>query len=258
MEAVAEGHGRAPKGCLDPLYAILYEEDPKKRKWLQNRATLELELHHHDDYQCRLRDMAPAHTIVEAYEKGFRGRKAVYTKFAKMHNVRKRGREIFIPGRINKLLCDAWGAEVVSGLESNLFYFCRMCKGKGNRQELCATCYNHELHQHEGKHYDEDVDSLHAHFMECMHVEDMEAYKSIDAAYSQAGSFGRRKQMQQMKIHRVIKRIFCDCCHTLILTQEDVGVLFYACNVCRDKHNRRFELCTECWDNFRRGDHGID
>lgn len=244
--------GSRMKRPKDPLYAVLFHDDPGKRLDVKNKATLELELHHSPDYSCRLRDMAPAHTIVEAYEAGFRGRKQVYAKFKKLHNEHNRGRAMMIPERINKLLCDSCGTEIVSGLQSNLFYFCRMCKGKGNRQELCFNCYNHELHQHEGKHYDEDLGSTHAHFMECRHVEDMEAYKSIDAAYNQGGTFGRGVKTTQK---RVIKRIFCDSCHVLILSSADVGVLYYACNNCRDTHKRRFELCSSCWDKFRRGDH---
>merc|ERR1712216_466010 len=147
-------------------------------------------LHHDDRFICRLVDMLKAERIRDAYEVGFRAMKRecvadTHPSFPDGYQPSEKVR-----GRVEDIVCDMCGEELAAIGFAGWFYFCRRCKQKGQRYELCAGCHACEVLQGKGKHAGAE---LHPHFLKCSH-RSLVRHESLDVAYPD-------------KLH--IHRVFC-------------------------------------------------
>lgn len=201
----------------------------------------------HDDlYVCRIKDIALARTLRDAYEVGFRARKLSRpTSIEEMEDD-----EDFTPRmhehspqrspdgleKVTRISCDVCGEEIdVSGMDasrSNPFYYCKRCKKHGARFELCEGCLEVEMAQGDGKHLDHEI---HPHFLRCQH----------------SGLEHRRLSSLIAEDLPEIRRVFCDYCGELA-GHCDTDDEVFTCPTCPKEHGVRFELCVPCVQELNR------
>lgn len=131
-------------------------------------------LGHDARYICKLEDMRLVRRLWDAYEVGFRGRKRaaptaeelIYGIFdprqVTMTTVKADKTALDKLGEFPNGWCDACGKEI----GDEYLWFCRRCKVRGNRFELCIECHAVEVLQAEGK---QSCRSPHSHLLHCEH-----------------------------------------------------------------------------------------
>jgi len=196
-------------------------------------------LGHETEYVCKLSDMALAGRLREAYEVGFKG----YKREKPTEVSLVFGEEEIRPKRVyvvEEVSCDTCGVQL-GDLTANAgprwFYYCRQCKRRGNRYELCLSCHALEVLQAEGKH---SGTKLHTHFLKCEH---RSLVKRRDLRNAYPGS-------------PHLKRAFCDYCGQLAAVGAHDGEV-YTCTRCPIENNLRFELCASCAHNLYERGRGI-
>mmetsp|Transcript_28947 Transcript_28947/g.82281 ORF Transcript_28947/g.82281 Transcript_28947/m.82281 type:complete len:360 (-) Transcript_28947:28-1107(-) len=137
-------------------------------------------LGHDSRYRCHLDDMRLVATLWDAYEVGFRGRKrARMTEDQVMYGVSSPralsiedagsgGLPIRTAGSFPQNWCDGCGTTLSDGESPGHLWYCRKCKARGSRFELCLECHAAEVLQSEGKHAS-GPGAPHPHLLRCEH-----------------------------------------------------------------------------------------
>eukprot|EP00401_Gymnodinium_catenatum_P006792 CAMPEP_0117483048 /NCGR_PEP_ID=MMETSP0784-20121206/13736_1 /TAXON_ID=39447 /ORGANISM="" /LENGTH=551 /DNA_ID=CAMNT_0005277567 /DNA_START=9 /DNA_END=1660 /DNA_ORIENTATION=- len=191
-------------------------------------------LDHDEGNVCLMADLCPAQKLHDAYSYGFRGRKLdrpteMHIRMYKAAPVRQRlVRDLEEDG----LWCDLCGEDI-----THRFWFCRACKFRGKRFEVCVQCHAVEVLQGEGKHVGQGI---HPHYLRHAH-RDLAMFKDLRFAYPYSSH---------------IRRVFCDHCGCLMNFREERAVL-YVCLRCPEDHGLRLEMCEDCALAIRDGGHGI-
>jgi len=218
----------------------------------------------HDDlYVCRLGDMIRAETLRDAYEVGCHARKREQTTLQLIKQLKA---DIIPTGhknvgfgpekdknymgekkRISLVSCDACGEELAGhddcGITPGTFYYCRVCKGHGNRYELCETCHAVECAQGVGKHMGSEP---HPHFMKCQH----NSIVRQKLLHYQPPSTPTSPETVEKDISD-FRRVFCDYCGQLAGNCDEKDDIFL-CPKCPGDRGVRFELCLPCKQDLDR------
>mmetsp|Transcript_67661 Transcript_67661/g.195902 ORF Transcript_67661/g.195902 Transcript_67661/m.195902 type:complete len:565 (-) Transcript_67661:17-1711(-) len=136
-------------------------------------------LGHDARFKCCLDDFRLVGTLWEAYEVGFRGRKRVRLIEEQLtFGILSPRKKVVEPadgerpaqgvlGEFPQAWCDACGSDISARQgEQGYLWYCRQCKSRGCRFELCLQCHAVEVLQSEGKHAGP---APHPHFLRCQH-----------------------------------------------------------------------------------------
>mmetsp|Transcript_74839 Transcript_74839/g.243040 ORF Transcript_74839/g.243040 Transcript_74839/m.243040 type:complete len:413 (+) Transcript_74839:1638-2876(+) len=157
-----------PKDPVDRCYQQLVDRD------CGPGPAAQWSLGHDARYGCKLDDMRMVRKLWDCYEVGFRGRKRqppteeelTYGIFdPRMQTIKTATADKTAPDKMGEFpnaWCDACGQDI----GDEYLWFCRRCKSKGNRFELCPECHGIEVMQAEGKH---NGRSPHPHLLRCEH-----------------------------------------------------------------------------------------
>eukprot|EP00928_Gymnodinium_smaydae_P096882 TRINITY_DN8646_c0_g5_i1.p1 TRINITY_DN8646_c0_g5~~TRINITY_DN8646_c0_g5_i1.p1 ORF type:complete len:711 (-),score=165.52 TRINITY_DN8646_c0_g5_i1:241-2373(-) len=228
--------------------------------------------HGNVNWLCRMSDFVLASRVREAYECGFRGVKAERVAVAQSIVQRSSGAGSTAagsratplydallgssgrgvgggssassfsswqgtlvrrpPARVEEVTCDLCGVEMADFDNSGPFYYCRCCKNRNHRYELCVACHALEVLQAEGKHTGA---SPHPHWESCSHM-GMKRFAQLSDAYPDA-------------VH--LRWATCDCCgHSTRGTAAGDDAI-WVCQACPEKNGFRFELCESCAVDLR-------
>lgn len=228
-------------------------------------------LGHDARYPCHIEDMRLVARLWDAYDVGFRGRKrarptveelqyGVFSPRAKTVEtamVNKDGPEGW--GEFPQAWCDTCGKDLNgSYMNPSYLWYCRKCKSRGSRFELCLECHASEVLQAEGKH---GSAAAHPHFINCEH-RSLIKHRDLRSAYPGLP---------------LLRAIICDLCgsyvpglrggddrvavpghHTHVLkdrrseaaTRDPFKIPgsgeVYVCPCCPEDRGLRFELCEFC------------
>mmetsp|Transcript_20340 Transcript_20340/g.43400 ORF Transcript_20340/g.43400 Transcript_20340/m.43400 type:complete len:659 (+) Transcript_20340:313-2289(+) len=144
-------------------------------------------LGHDAKYACRLEDMRLVRRLWDAYEVGFRGRKRNPPTDEELACGIFEPRKLTVDtANLDKSATDkmgpfpsGWCDSCGQDIGDEYLWFCRKCKTKGNRFELCLECHAAEVLQGEGKHSGRRP---HPHLLRCQHSS-LQRHTNISSAY---------------------------------------------------------------------------
>jgi len=228
-------------------------------------------LGHDARYSCHLEDMRLVPRLWDAYDVGFRGRKRArptaeeltYGVFSpRKKSIEAASADKDAPnglGEFPQAWCDTCGKDLDEDYNKpSYLWYCRKCKSRGCRYELCLECHASEVLQAEGKH---SGSAAHPHFLHCEH---RSLIKQRDLRVAYPGL-------------PLLRAILCDLCgshipglrfgddrvavtgrHTNVLkdrrSEAATRVPFkipgsgemYMCPCCPEDRGLRFEVCEFC------------
>merc|ERR1712187_770673 len=141
---------------------------------------------------------------------------------------------------LQPIWCDICGEDIANERTREgrcRLWYCRHCKRRGHRFEVCMACHAVEVLQGEGKHAGSGP---HPHYLRHQHCEIVRV-KDLRLAYP-------------FSPH--IRRTFCDYCGVLMHFRSEDSCI-YLCPRCPEEHGLRFELCEQCALSLREQGHRI-